>query len=76
MDGSSAKRNQQLGLTILKETLLSGGFAPKREFKNVNEFKDLFTNEIIIDGAEQRIQRPEDIDKQKDSFSGKKKRTR
>lgn len=76
MDGSTAKRNQQLGISVLKEALLSGGYAPKREFKNVEEFKEFFkdTDSIIIDGTEQRMQRPKDNEKQKDSFSGKKNR--
>jgi hypothetical protein len=76
MDGSNAKRNQQLGISVLKEALSSGGFAPKREFKNVEEFKELFKDidSIIIDGTEQRMQRPKDNEKQKDSFSGKKNR--
>lgn len=74
MDGSNAKRNQQLGISILKEALSLGGYKPKREFKNVEEFKEFFkgTDSIIIDGTEQRIQRPKDIGKQKDSYSGKK----
>ena len=70
MDGSNAKRNQQLGISVLKEALLSGGYAPKREFKNVDDFKEFFkgTESIIIDGTEQRMQRPKDNEKQKDSF--------
>lgn len=76
MDGSSAKRNQQLGISVLKEALSSGGYAPKREFKNVEEFKEFFkdVDSIIIDGTEQRMQRPKDNEKQKDSFSGKRNR--
>ena len=76
MDGTNAMRNQKLGISILKEALLSGGYAPKREFKNVEEFKEFFkyTETIIIDGTEQRIQRPKDVENQKDSFSGKKNR--
>lgn len=74
MDGTNAMRNQKLGISVLKEALLSGGYAPKRELKNVEEFKDFFkdSESIIIDGTEQRIQRPKDNEKQKDSFSGKK----
>ena len=76
MDGSTAKRNQHLGISVLKEALLTGGYAPKREFKNVEEFKEFFkdSDSIIIDGTEQRMQRPKDNEKQKDSFSGKKNR--
>ncbi len=76
MDGTNAMRNQKVGISILKEALLLGGYAPKREFKNVEDFKEFFkdTDSIILDGTEQRIQRPKDTEKQKDSFSGKKNR--
>ena len=76
MDASNAKRNQQIGISLLKEALSSGGYAPKREFKDVEEFKEFFkdSDSIIIDGTEQRMQRPKDTEKQKDSYSGKKKR--
>lgn len=76
MDGTNAMRNQKFGISVLKEALLSGGYAPKREFKNVEEFKEFFKDKdtILIDGTEQRMQRPKDNEKQKDSFSGKKNR--
>jgi hypothetical protein len=38
MDGSTAKRNQDLGLLVLKQTLELTGHAPKREFKSTEEF--------------------------------------
>ena len=72
MDGSNAKRHQELGLKVLKKALSDGGYTPKREFKNLKEFKTIFQDDkdLIIDGTEQRIQRPKE--NQKDSFSGKK----
>jgi hypothetical protein len=72
MDNSNAKRNFELGVSILKDALKSGGFAPKREFKNLKEFNECFKDneEIIIDGTENPIQRPQKA--QKDYYSGKK----
>lgn len=72
MDNSNAKRNFELGIKILKDCLKTGGFAPKREFKTVKEFESYFKEEkeLIIDGTEQRIQRPKQ--EQKDFYSGKK----
>lgn len=75
MDGSTAKRNQELGLKVLKEALLEEGVAPKREFRTVAEFKAHFEgcDELILDGTEQRIERPQDGESQKENYSGKKK---
>jgi len=38
MDGSNAKRNQDFGISILKEALQAAGVAPKREFGSLEEF--------------------------------------
>ena len=38
MDGSNAKRNQDFGLSILREALEVAGVAPKREFDSLEEF--------------------------------------
>lgn len=72
MDNSNAKRNFELGVSILKDTLKDNGFAPKREFNTVKEFEDCFkdTKEIIIDGTENVIQRPKK--EHKPYYSGKK----
>ena len=77
MDGSNAKRNQDLGIMILKSALSSFGFAPVRSFETVAEFEEYFHeyDTIIIDGEEQPIQRPSEEDSQKDNYSGKKKDT-
>lgn len=57
---------------MLKKTLSDNGYAPRREFKTVDEFKEYFknTNTLIFDGTEQRIQRPKE--EQKENYSGKK----
>lgn len=75
MDGSNAKRNQELGLTVLQETLVTAGCAPKREFENAAEFAEYLKKEktLLLDGTEQRIQRPEEPEEQKACYSGKKK---
>lgn len=75
MDGSNAKRNQELGLTVLKETLAAAGYAPKREFKTAAEFAAYLKKEktLLLDGTEQRIQRPAQDEAQKACYSGKKR---
>ena len=75
MDASNAKRNQDLGVSVLQSMLLSQGHAPVRSFDSVAEFEEYFRkyDTLIIDGTEQRIQRPSDEDSQKDNYSGKKK---
>ena len=77
MDGSNAKRNQDLGLSILKEALQSSGVAPKREFSSLQEFEAHFSecDTLIIDGTEQRVERSQDKNAQKENYSGKKKLT-
>lgn len=49
---------------------------PKRKISSMEEFIKLFPQikEIIIDGTERPIQRPKDKQKQKQRYSGKKKR--
>jgi hypothetical protein len=77
MDASNAKRNQELGLRVLEQSLEAAGCLPKREFKNAAEFAEYLKNEktLIFDGTEQRTQRPADKEAQKENYSGKKKGT-
>lgn len=77
MDGSTAKRNQEVGLTVLQHTLAMTGHAPKREFKSPEEFQDYFQRHkiVIIDATEQRTKRPGDQQYQKQLYSGKKNPT-
>lgn len=72
LDGSNAKRHQEVGVNVLKKALSDGEYAPKREFKGVREFEEYFKgNDVLIfDGTEQKIQRPKY--NQKDNYSGKK----
>jgi hypothetical protein len=74
LDGSNAKRNQERGLQVLKHALGNAGVLPKREFATVEEFHTYFAGkkELLIDGLEQRVQRPSDYEEQKGFYSGKK----
>lgn len=74
MAAANAKRNQELGLRVLEQTLAAVACLPKREFKNAAEFAAYLKNEetLIFDGTEQRTQRPSDDTAQKASYSGKK----
>lgn len=75
MDTANAKRNQTLGIEVLVQTLQELNCMPKRSFKNAAEFADYLNQEgtLIIDGIEQRTQRPCDNEAQKDNYSGKKR---
>lgn len=77
MDGSTAKRNQDIGVAVLEHALVTSGHAPKRNFTSVEEFREYFQNKgtILIDATEHRTQRPGDLDYQKQMYSGKKKPT-
>jgi hypothetical protein len=74
MDAANAKRNQQLGLEVLQQTLVAAQCLPRRAFQDAREFKRYLQNEptLIFDGLEQRIQRPDDNEAQRDFYSGKK----
>ena len=78
MDGSNAKRNQTLGLTVLEHALEKARCLPRRRFKEAAEFAEYFKQEetLIFDGVEQRVQRPNDDAAQRDCYSGKKSATR
>ena len=74
MDASNAKRNQQLGLTVLEHTLSAAQCLPRRTFKDAADFATYLQNEstLIFDGLEQRMQRPQENEVQRAFFSGKK----
>jgi hypothetical protein len=76
MNGSNAKTNQTKGLAVLNTALEISGVLPKSNFMNVQEFHEYFAHEesLIIDTTEQTIQRPQDKDKQREFYSGKKKK--
>lgn len=75
MDGSSAKRNQDIGLLVIKGALSQSGHIPKTHFDNAESFKAYFKDKgsILIDATEQRTQRPEEPTYQQQMYSGKKK---
>ena len=74
MNGSNAQKNQKIGLSILVKTLNNLNVMPERKLLTVKDFEELFTGEtdLILDATEQRIQRPSNSEKQKESYSGKK----
>ena len=78
LDAANAKRNQELGLRVLEQTLATAGCLPKRAFKDAAEFAEYLKQEetLIFDGTEQRTQRPNDDAAQKENYSGKKSATR
>lgn len=59
---------------VLKATLQSGGYLPKRCPKPLQKvLSNSSTQEFTIDGTERRIPRPSDHETQKQYYSGKKK---
>ena len=77
MDAANAKRNQTQGLDVLERSLAAAQCLPRREFKDAAAFAAYLENEttVIIDGLEQRMQRPADDAAQRDFYSGKKSAT-
>lgn len=75
MDGSTAKRNQDIGLALIKTALSQSGHIPKTHFDNAESFKAYFSDKgpLLIDATEQRTQRPKAADYQQGMYSGKKK---
>ncbi|MEM7657212.1 MAG: transposase family protein [Bacteroidota bacterium] len=75
MNQSTAKRNHTLGLKVLNLALDQAGSLPIRSFDTVEEFHQYFEagEVLIIDATEQLIQRPEDREVQRETYSGKKK---
>lgn len=76
-DGSNAKRNFERYLVILELALAERGYVPKRSFSDEKEFLAYLKDEkeLIFDGTEFPIERPDDREEQKEAFSGKKKHT-
>ena len=75
-DRSAACRRQQKLSTVLQATLKRKLVLPKRQMRSVEDFLKAFpeAREVFIDGTERPIQRPQDTDRQKANYSGKKKR--
>lgn len=76
VDRSNACRWVQWFLPALEAVLKKELVLPKRQLKDVDEFFRLFHDitEIFIDGTERPVQRPKDYEKQRQYYSGKKKR--
>ncbi|NJC26117.1 HARBI1 family protein [Neolewinella antarctica] len=72
---SSAHRQFANEIELIHYVLDVEGYLPIRGFDTVEDFQVQFKNQqtIIIDAREQRIQRPQDYDEQRASYSGKKK---
>jgi len=76
MDGSNAQRIIKKLMPVLEKVLSDEKLIPVRNFKNLEHFKEHMQTktEIIIDATEMSIERPANYDKQKEFYSGKKKR--
>jgi hypothetical protein len=63
-------------LPVLEQALGYKQALPERKFRSVEEFLERFPDvkEVILDGTERPVQRPKDPEKQKEHYSGKKKR--
>lgn len=63
-------------LPILETALGFKQALPERKLRSIEEFLERFPDvkEVILDGTERPVQRPKDAEKQKDHYSGKKKR--
>jgi hypothetical protein len=76
MDRSKACENVHTLLPILYKALENLGVLPHRAFKTVEEFRAAcdWAKELLIDATERPHSRPIDNEKQRDLYSGKKKR--
>jgi len=76
VDRSSCCRWAHWFIEVLERTLGKELVLPKRKVSSIEEFMELFPTleKIYIDGTERPIRRPKDSKKQKENYSGKKKR--
>ncbi|PHI17930.1 hypothetical protein CEQ90_17535 [Lewinellaceae bacterium SD302] len=76
MSRSVAFEQQAAHIVILQMALDRKGLLPKRYFESLEELQKHFQghDELIIDGTEQKRQRPGNQEDQKEDYSGKKKR--
>jgi hypothetical protein len=74
IERSTFSKNRAIALRVLSSALYKLNLMPKREFASLQEFEKHLEShpEIIIDGTEHRVQRPENQEDQKDCYSGKK----
>ena len=71
---ATANTNFLRYLKVLHQALIDLGNMPKREFKNVADFKKHFKGKgrLLIDATEQQVDRPKGKEAQKARYSGKK----
>ena len=76
VDKSQAKRWVDNLRNKLEKALGKAMALPPRKIRSVKEFSERFpaVKELIIDGTERPVQRPKDKQKQKERYSGKKKK--
>lgn len=76
VDRSSCCRWTHWFIAVLERTLGKELVLPKRKVSSIEEFVELFPTlkKIYIDGTERPIRRPKDSKKQRENYSGKKKR--
>lgn len=75
-DRANGFRRQEQLTEILEKTLGKKMALPERRLRKIEEFLEMFpeAKEVFVDGTERPIQRPKDSNRQKDKYSGKKKR--
>ena len=75
MDGSTAKRTQSAGVAVLAHALACSGHAPARHLAGPADLEALLAqaDTLLLDATELRIQRPQDPERQRAYYSGKKK---
>ncbi|WP_240866025.1 transposase [Cylindrospermopsis raciborskii] len=63
-------------LSVLETTLGEKQVLPARKLRSMEEFTERFPDvkEVIVDGTERPVQRPQNRERQKEYYSGKKKR--
>lgn len=63
-------------LPVLEQALGDKQVMPERKLRSIEEFLERFPDikEVILDGTERPVQRPKDSEKQREHYSGKKKR--
>lgn len=73
---ANAFRRQRQLSGVLEKALGKKLVLPKRQMRSIEDFLEAFpeAKEVFIDGTERPIQRPKDKKKQKNNYSGKKKR--
>jgi len=74
LDQSQANRWIKMLSRILKETLQRGGYLPARTASELEaQLPKSPHGDVIIDGAERPVHRPQNEEEQKEKYSGKKK---